>query len=102
MSRLFGFGWRFSLRFLAGLPYAPSIVALYWASTYCFTPLWASTGISPARCLLKSAYLAPATLLIGPLATFGEDAASMWLAVLSTALLMALLMTTVSLIVRRH
>lgn len=30
--------WRFILRSPAAVPYAPSIVTPYWASTYCFTP----------------------------------------------------------------
>jgi hypothetical protein len=102
MSHVVGFGWRFVLWFVAVFPYSPSIVALYWASTYCFTPIWASTGIAPGRCLLTSAYMAPAALLIGPLAGSNQDPASAWLAVLATAFLLALLITTLGLVLRRR
>lgn len=101
-SHIAGFGWRFALWFAAVFPYCPSLVSFYWASTYCFTPIWASTGIAPARCLLMSVYMAPAALTIGPLAGSKEDPADAWLAVLATAFVLALLITTLRLILKRH
>lgn len=101
VSHVAAFGWRFILWFAAVLPYCPSLVSFYWASTYCFTPVWASSGISPSRCLLMSVYMAPAAL-ISPLAGSKESSADAWLAVLATALVLALLMTMLRLILRQR
>ena len=102
LSHIAGFGWRFVLWFAAVFPYCPSLASFYWASTYCFTPVWASTGVAPARCLLMSVYMAPAALTIGPLAGSKEDPAEVWRPVLATALLLALAITTFRLVLRRR
>ena len=101
-SHIVGFCWHVVFWFVVVMPYSPSLVALYWARTYCFTPIWASTGVAPADCLMNSVIMAPAALVIGPLAGAAEDVVRPWPAILGTALALALLITTLRLVLRRR
>ena len=100
-SRIVRFGGCVALWFVIVLPISPSIWALCARGWVCFAPAWTSVGEGPVACLLGFALFAPFAAVFGPLGGIEADPPSIWPEILATAILLALLITTLSLVLRR-
>lgn len=97
IAQIAGVGRCVLIWFVAVLPISPSVWALYLGGWTCFTPAWTSAGMEPATCIVIGAIIAPFAVLFGPLADTVDEPTNPWPAVLGTALLLAVLVTAVSL-----
>jgi hypothetical protein len=100
-ARIASFGRCVAVWFVIVLPVSPSIWALCARCWVCFSPAWTSVGEEPAACLLSFAFFAPFAVIFGPLAgSEEEESPSIWPEILLTAILLALLITTLSFVLR--
>jgi len=101
VSHIASWGRCVVLWFIIMLPLSPTVWRLYAMGPTCFTPAWAGVGVQPAACLIGFAAAAPFAVIFGPLGHDEEEAPSELPEVLLTALLLAILITTLSLIIRK-
>ena len=90
VSRIAAFARRVAIWFVAVLPISPSVWGLCMGARHCFT----TERLELASCLTLSAVVAPLALIFGPLAGTVDEPINRWPDVLATALLLALLITT--------
>ena len=86
--------------FVVALPFSPSVRAVYRDWSFCFSAQQRPFYPDPGMCLLNDAFIAPFAVIFGPLAGTVDDPINPWPAVLATALLLAVLLTTLSFFVR--
>jgi hypothetical protein len=79
--------------FLIVLPFAPSMWGLYCVAPYCLGGKFVPEEGGTAACFIKSAFIAPLAMILGPIAHDEEDPINPWPGVLLTALLLAGLVT---------
>ncbi|MBI2739652.1 MAG: hypothetical protein HYX38_24280 [Rhodospirillales bacterium] len=100
VSRLARFTRCLTIWFMVVLPISPSIWRLYAMGPGCFTPAWTLVK-EPTECLLGFAVVAPFAVIFGPIAHSEEETPSELPEVFLVAALLALSITTLSLVWRR-
>jgi hypothetical protein len=101
VSQIISSGRCVALWFVAVLPLSPTVWRLCAMGPACFTSAWTGAGVEPATCLLDFAVSAPFAVIFGPLGHDEKAARSELPQVLITAACLAVLVTTLSLILRR-